>query len=257
MKILFLGTGSGKVSTNRFHSSILLSVKDYNLLIDAGDGIARSIITAGINFNSIHGILLTHLHPDHFSGLSSLLVQMKMLGRTNPLDIFIYYKLKTQVENILLQSYIFSERLGFEIRYKTFENDIQFVAAHNLSIIARQNSHLSHLENYKKIYPTLSFYSASFLIRAENKKIIYTSDIGVQEDLYLYKEIISDIFITEVTHLPVSIILEELLQISGGKFYLTHYADEDATEISEILSSFIQRYNLQAKLAEDRLIVEI
>lgn len=257
MKILFSGTSSGKVSPNRFHASILLSVKDYNLLIDAGDGISHSLLAGGINFNSIHGILLTHLHPDHFSGLASLLVQMKMLDRIDPLDIFIYDELRTIVENFLLESYLLPERMRFEIRYKTFKNDIQINAAENISLIARRNSHLSHLENYKKKYPSLSFYSASFLFFAENKKIIYTSDIGLQEDLYLFKEISSDIFITEITHLPASTILENLPKISAGKLYLTHYSDENIFEISEILSRFLQIHNKNIILAEDGLIVEI
>ena len=73
MKIKFVGTSSGKASLNRFHSSLLLSSENYNLLVDAGDGISRALLVNGINFNSINGIIFTHLHPDHFSGLPALI----------------------------------------------------------------------------------------------------------------------------------------------------------------------------------------
>ena len=88
MKIKFIGTGSGKTSLNQFHSSLLLISKNYNLLVDAGDGISRALLFNEIEFNIIDGILLTHLHPDHFSGLATLIVQMKMMKRKNSLDIF-------------------------------------------------------------------------------------------------------------------------------------------------------------------------
>ncbi len=257
MKILFSGTSSGKVSSSRFHSSILISVEEYNLLVDAGDGISRALMAQGINFNSIHGILFTHLHPDHFSGLSALLIQMKMLGRTDSIDIFIYEDLKSVVENFILQSYLLPERMGFEIRYKTFSNDVQFKVTENLSFTARKNSHLAHLENYKSKYLALSFYSASFLFLAGKKKVIYTSDIGSKEDLYLFKEVSSDLFISEATHLPAFAIFEILNQIAADKFYLTHYSDEDVLELNEILSSFPQNLYNKVRLATDGQIIEI
>jgi hypothetical protein len=161
------------------------------------------------------------------------------------------------VENFILQTYLLPERLGFEIRYKTFENDVRFVAAKNISILARKNSHLNHLETFKKKYPALNFYSASILFFAEKNKIIYTSDIGLKEDLYLFNDFNTNIFITEVTHLPASALLEDLLNISADKFYFTHYSDGDLVELSEILSSFLHHNNKKVIIAEDGLIVEI
>ena len=72
MVITFIGTGSGEASLKREHSSILISSEKFNLLIDTGDGISKAILKAGIDFNSINGIIFTHLHPDHYSGLAVL-----------------------------------------------------------------------------------------------------------------------------------------------------------------------------------------
>ena len=67
-ELKFIGTGSGKTSLNRFHSSFFIKTSNYNLLIDAGDGESKALLSQGIDFNTIDGILFTHLHPDHYTG---------------------------------------------------------------------------------------------------------------------------------------------------------------------------------------------
>jgi ribonuclease Z len=188
VKITFIGTSSGKTSLNRFHSSLLFSSDKYNLLVDAGDGISRALMSNEINFETINGILFTHLHPDHFSGLPELIVQLKMMNRNEPLDIFIHESLKVAVEESLLRSYILPDKMGFQIHYRTFKDDERFDVTEKFSFIARKNSHLCNLEKFIDRYPSLSLYSASFVFEVGNKKIFYTSDIGSEEDLLLFRE---------------------------------------------------------------------
>jgi ribonuclease Z len=257
VKITFLGTSSGKTSLNRFHSSLVFSSKKYKLLVDAGDGISRALIRSGINFLSLKGILLTHLHPDHFSGLPALIVQMKMMNRNEPLDIFIHENLKTVVEEFLLWSYLLPERMGFEIHYKTFRDDERFKITEGFFLIARKNSHLSNLEKFKSKYPYLSFYSASFLFEIRNHKIIYTSDIGSEEDLLLLEEFVPDILISEATHISPSAIIEKIIKMNLGKVYLTHYSDDDIPKISEILANLPKSLKEKVNLTEDGLSFEI
>ena len=186
MKITFLGTSSGKVSLTRFHSSILLSVKNYNLLIDAGDGISRAMLNSNVGFDSVDGILFTHLHPDHFAGLPLLIVQMKMMKRITPLEIFVHESLIGVIKNFLLNSYLLPERMTFEIRYKEIVDDNEVFISDNMSFIGKKNKHLEEVEEHQSKYPDIKFYSGSFLFQSSSKKIIYTSDIGAEEDLLLF-----------------------------------------------------------------------
>ena len=257
MKITFIGTSSGKATLNRNHSSLLFSSGKYNLLVDAGDGISRTLIGNGINFNSINGILFTHLHPDHFSGLPALLVQMKMINGTEPLDVYIHDSLRNIVEEFLVRSYLLPERMGFEILYKTFRDNERSIISESFSFLARKNSHLSNLEKFKTKYLSLSLYSASFLFEAGNKKVIYTSDIGSQEDLFLFNEAIPDIFISETTHLSPTTILDNIFSLNPGTIYLTHYSDDDTLVISEILATLPAELKEKVKLAEDGISFEI
>jgi ribonuclease Z len=253
VKITFLGTSSGKSSLKRFHSSILFSLEKYNLLIDAGDGISRALINCGINFNSVNGILFTHLHPDHFSGLPALIVQMKMMNRNKPLEIFIHKSLVEVVEDIIIRSYILPEKMGFEINYKGFNDDERFKITEKFLFIAKKNSHLRDLEKYQNKYPFLSFYSASFLFVINDKKVIYTSDIGSEEDLSLFSEIVPDVFISEVTHISPLILLEKIKRIKPNMTYLTHYADKDIPALSEIMANLPNALKEKVILAEDSI----
>ncbi|MGB5288141.1 MAG: MBL fold metallo-hydrolase [Ignavibacteriaceae bacterium] len=257
MKITFLGTSSGKTSSKRFHSSILFSSEKYNLLVDTGDGISRAFISNGIKFNSINGILLTHLHPDHFSGLPALIVQMKMMHRDRPLEVFIHESLVEVVEEFLVRSYLLSEKMGFEFHYKRFKDNEQFNIADKFSFLARKNSHLSDLEKYRTKHPSLSLYSGSFLFESVDKKIIYTSDVGSAEDLLLFNEIVPDILISEVTHISPKSLFEKIISIKPAMTYLTHFADEDIPVLSEIMANLPAALNRRILLAEDGISFEI
>lgn len=73
MKIKFLGSGGFFTPTKEnFHSNVLISNDDKNLLIDAGSNIAESLEYNGVDHKVIDAIFLTHNHPDHNSGLNYL-----------------------------------------------------------------------------------------------------------------------------------------------------------------------------------------
>jgi len=251
MIVTFLGTSSGKTSLNRFHSSILLSVKNYNLLIDAGDGISRALIHNQVEFNSVGGILITHLHPDHFTGLPLLIVQMRMTNRVEPLDIYIHENLVDVAKVFLLNTYLLPERIRFEIRYKTFEDNKQVQVADNLNFLARQNTHLQKLERYKSKYPRLNFNSSSFLFTSSGKNIIYTSDIGSSEDLLLFDSVKPDLLISEVTHISANELLDKAASLSPVMTLLTHYSEEQISPLSEILANHSGSPKGSIKLAAD------
>ena len=58
-----------------------------SLLIDAGDGTLRDLVSAGVDLDKLKGIILTHGHFDHVGGLHSLLGFLRMIGRKEILSI--------------------------------------------------------------------------------------------------------------------------------------------------------------------------
>ncbi len=233
MRIKFIGTGSGKASLKRHHSAFILSESNYHLLVDAGDGISKALLQQNISFSSFNGILITHLHPDHYSGLAELIVQMKISKRTGDLDIFIHESLIEVVKKFIFSSYIFEVRMEFEIKYFTFKHDVKFNVNENIAFTAKQNS---HLDDYR-MYDTkneLSFVCSSFLFESSARKIYYTGDIGKKDDLYLFFETKIDLMICEITHVFFEDILSAVQKLEPGKLCLTHISDDDEQLLSSI-----------------------
>jgi ribonuclease BN (tRNA processing enzyme) len=233
LKILFTGTGSGKTSLERYHSSLLISVKGFSLLVDSGDSVSRALLSAGISYNSLNGIVITHLHPDHFSGLASLIIQMKMTGRSEPLSVFVHQMSINSVKDFLSSSYVFSERLGFPLSFIGFEFDTEIMISDELLFIAKRNT---HLDKYIQYNPELGSASSSLLFKTDDKTVFFSGDLGSEQDLYLFEEYPADLYITEVVHVSIEDVLEMMKKINPGKVILTHLADEAISEIRKKLN---------------------
>jgi ribonuclease BN (tRNA processing enzyme) len=232
-ELRFIGTGSGRASLKRHHSSILLSGGNYNLLIDAGDGISRAFLSADISYNKIDGILLTHLHPDHYAGLPSLIVQMKMNKRVNDLTIFLHKSLRDFVSGLIYHSYLFSAKLKFNINFILLEDNRTMTLSKGFSFTPRQNT---HLEEYREFANRegLSFSCSSFLFNINGTNIFYSGDVGGKDDLYLFKDSKIDLMISEITHVSLEEIFEAFRILNAGKLYLTHITEGDESKAASL-----------------------
>jgi len=230
VKIKFLGTGSGKTSLNRHHSSFLISSSNHNVLVDCGDGISSAVLKQDMSFNSIDSILISHFHADHFSGLPSLLTQMKLLSRKNDLTIFVHKSEKDFLEDFIFHSYLFKERMTFDLKIISFDEDFEVKLNEGFSFISKINSHLykyrrASLETSTLQENKLGFVSLSFLFKDEENSVIYSGDIGSENDLYLFNQK-TDWFITETTHIKKENIPALLDKLDPSKLILTHIGDD-------------------------------
>ncbi len=87
-ELTVLGTGAALPARGRYPSSQLLNVGGTLHMIDCGEGTQERLREAGINFQRIANIFISHLHGDHYLGLMGLLSSMHLMGRTAPIGVF-------------------------------------------------------------------------------------------------------------------------------------------------------------------------
>src|SRR5579883_1595460 len=88
MRLKFLGTGDAFGSGGRFNTCFLAERGEQSFLIDCGASAMISMRRFGADPNRIGGILLSHLHGDHFGGLPFFILDAQFVSkRTRPLLI--------------------------------------------------------------------------------------------------------------------------------------------------------------------------
>lgn len=88
MRVTILGSGDAFGSGGRFNTCFLLETAKAVLLVDCGATSLVALKARAIDPNDIDGIVLSHLHGDHFGAIPFLLLDAQFLaGRERPLLI--------------------------------------------------------------------------------------------------------------------------------------------------------------------------
>ena len=116
--IHILGTASALPTSSRYPSAQIVDVRGRLFMIDCGEGAQMQIRKAGISFQKIEHICLSHMHGDHIFGIFGLLSTMGLLGRKAPLNIFAPAEFGPVLEFFKAH---FGEGLLFEIRFTALE----------------------------------------------------------------------------------------------------------------------------------------
>lgn len=87
MKVIPLGTVSGKPTLTRNVSALALVRSAEWVLFDCGEGTQMQITRAGLQPSRLTAVFITHLHGDHFNGLAGLLSTMGLDRRERELTI--------------------------------------------------------------------------------------------------------------------------------------------------------------------------
>jgi ribonuclease BN (tRNA processing enzyme) len=90
MRLVTLGTGTISLIPGRACAGHLVTARDAAVLLDAGPGVAQSMSRAGVDWQGITHVAVTHFHADHIAELPTLVFAWKygrLPGREHPLTI--------------------------------------------------------------------------------------------------------------------------------------------------------------------------
>ena len=100
LEMCTMGTGGTLPLPDRALSSLYVRVNGRSMIIDCGEGTQVGIRRLGWGFRCIDGLLLTHFHGDHCTGVAGLLLSLEKAGREEPFTIFGPPGLKRVIEGL-------------------------------------------------------------------------------------------------------------------------------------------------------------
>ena len=86
LRVFMCGTSSALISA-RAQACVAVTAGDSLYIVDAGTGSNATMALAGESLQSLRGILLTHFHSDHITGLADFNLTSWVLGRDAPLQV--------------------------------------------------------------------------------------------------------------------------------------------------------------------------
>ncbi len=132
-----LGTGGALPLPDRALSSLYVRVNGRSLLIDCGEGTQVGIRKLGWGFRCIDGLLITHFHGDHCSGVPGLLLSLDKAERKEPFHIWGPAGLKRIIDGLR----VIAPALSFPVELHEIHSEGEEFSMIGLSITAFPLNH--------------------------------------------------------------------------------------------------------------------
>jgi ribonuclease Z len=87
-RMILLGVGTAVPDADRECTHMVWVAPDGLLLVDVGGSAYGRLLQAGLDPQSLRGVVLTHSHADHVYGFPVLLTQLYLAGRRDPIPTF-------------------------------------------------------------------------------------------------------------------------------------------------------------------------
>jgi ribonuclease BN (tRNA processing enzyme) len=231
IRVLFLGTGDAFSAGGRNQAAILIQHPQVSLLLDCGATALTSLKKHDVSLDPIDGILLSHLHGDHFSGLPFVFLHyLYVEPRTKPLKILGPEGLEERIMQLYRTMY--PNDASIPPPYEMDFTEIQILQNYSIDVLQIEPFPARHQQ-----HPP----SFGFTINLDGRRIVYTGDTGWSDELPVRAEG-ADLFICECsyydtqldTHLNYKTIAKQLSNCGYKKMVLTHLGDEVLERIQEL-----------------------
>lgn len=231
LKVKFLGSGDAFGHGGRLQPCILLERGGRRVLLDCGASAMISLQRYGVEPNSIEGVLISHLHGDHFGGLPFFILDAQLHSkRTEPLFLAGPAGLASRLEQAMEVNFPGSSRV--ERKFATEVTELESGLASDwcgLGLRAEEGLHPSGA-------PALALR-----VEAEGKSLAYTGDTQWVEEL---SPLLAgaDLLIAEAYfydrpvkfHLSCRDVLARREELRPGRLVFTHMSQDMLAHVDEL-----------------------
>ena len=194
-----LGVGDGWSCADRNHAAFLYRFGATTLLLDCGEPVDRNLTAGGVDYDSIDGIFLSHLHSDHIGGFFMLMQGFWLQGRRRDLPVHLTGGAIKPLQSMLQALYLFDGLLNFRTRFVAHKAG-RSVRIRNVQVTPFPTSHLDGLRmKFQKNFP-VDFSAFCFLLQAGGLRIGHSGDLGRPEDLEPILQRPVDLLVCELAH---------------------------------------------------------
>lgn len=236
-----LGTASGAlIKKYPKPASIAVELDESVYLFDCGESCSVSLLENGINYNDIAAIFISHMHPDHVSGIFQLIQQMVLVGkRKDKLTLCLPEEALSITKKFLEANYYVKEALEFPLTFSPITRSFIYrdkIA--RVTVIPNRHLYMKYILSVANKYPDIKMQSFSFLLEAKGKKLVYSGDIRTVSELDPFlKGNAIDLLIMELSHISMQDI-HALCRNKIKRIVLTHIHHESDRKK---LSAFCRR----------------
>jgi ribonuclease BN (tRNA processing enzyme) len=227
--IRFLGTGNALADGGRSHACIHIEAPGASLLLDCG-GSSLPVIKRAMDPATLQAIAISHLHGDHFGGITYVLMEQHFAGRTAPLAIGGPRELQERLvraNHALYPDFFGKTHLGYPVSFVTLEETPvplggAEVSAHPVTHVVESDPH-------------------GLRVKVGGKLIAYSGDARWTEELVTVAKG-ADLFICESTsfatsdpaHLSYKELIANRAKLDCGRIILTHLGREALAHLAEM-----------------------
>ncbi len=247
MRLTVLGSGDAFGSGGRFNTCFLLETAKSTLLVDCGASSLVALKARGIDPNRIDGIVLSHLHGDHFGAIPFLLLDAQFLGeRERPLLIAGPAGTRARIDAALEVFFPRSSTNKWRFSWDVLEIEV-----------GRPTEVLGHTVTTTEVLHYSGAASTALRLSDGVSLFAYSGDTEWVDALVSVAEG-ADLFIVEcygysgrlTGHLTWEVIKARLPDLRAGRIMLTHMSPIMLARIDEARAA-------GALVAEDGLVIEV
>jgi ribonuclease BN (tRNA processing enzyme) len=229
VRIQFLGSGNAFSDGGRANAAIHVTAPGVSLLLDCG-GSALPAIKKHVDPATIDAVAVSHLHGDHFGGITFLVIEQHFAGRKKPLVVggppSLEQRLRAE-EQALFPDFFGPTTLGFSLSTVVLSAEPTALGGARVSALPVRHVRLAEPHGLR--------------VQVAGKLIAYSGDARFTEHLLAVAKG-ADLFICEASfferddpaHISYRQVLAHSEEFEAKRIVLTHLGAETLAHLSDL-----------------------